>query len=123
MQQWTYLFIDNQPINRGSYMSVNFFRVDYSSGLSGFALFTMANGEVRGSDVGGLSYRGKYSKDNEIIFAEISMTIPAGAQLVTGRCPQVMNFSFEINFNESKTTQQILNLPIGQIKVIITPLP
>ncbi|OCH37477.1 hypothetical protein [Aliivibrio fischeri] len=104
-------------------MTTNFFRIDYSAGLTGFALFTMANGEVRGTDVGGLSYRGEYSKENGVIFAEVSMTIPAGTQLVTGQCPQPISFAFNINFDESKPTQQVLDLPIGQIQVAITPLP
>lgn len=104
-------------------MTTNFFRVDYSAGLTGFALFTMANGEVRGTDVGGLSYRGKYSKDNGVICAEVSMIIPAGTQLVTGQCPQPMSFAFNINFDESKPSRQVLSLPIGQIQVAITPLP
>ncbi|MGF1832065.1 hypothetical protein L4D04_23610 [Photobacterium angustum] len=104
-------------------METNFFRIDYAAGLTGFALFSMANGDVRGTDVAGLSYRGNYSKDNGKIHAEISMAIPAGTQLVTGQCPQSMSFTFNITFDESKPSQQVLPLPIGQIQVAITPLP
>lgn len=104
-------------------MNAHFFRVDYSAGLTGFALFTMADGQVRGTDVGGLNYRGTYTLSGNVLKANVIMSIPAGTALVTGICPQPMNFDFPIEFDVERPSQQVLNLPIGQIKVAISPLP
>ncbi len=104
-------------------MNAYFFRVDYAAGLTGFALFTMADNQVRGTDVGGLNYRGSYTQSGNTIDANIVMSIPAGTSLVTGVCPQPMNFDFKIQFDVERPTHQLLSLPIGQIKVGITPLP
>ncbi|WMN84314.1 hypothetical protein [Vibrio parahaemolyticus] len=103
-------------------MNAHFFRVDYAAGLAGFALFTMADDQVRGTDVGGLSYRGTYTQNGNTIDANVVMTIPAGAPLVTGVCPQPMSFDFPVQFDVERPSQQTLNLPIGQIRVSITPL-
>ncbi len=104
-------------------MNAHFFRVDYSSGLTGFALFTMANNELRGTDVGGLTYRGTYVQNGNIIEATVNMNIPAGARLVTGVCPQPMSFDFPVRFDIQQRNHQVLNLPTGQVRIAITPLP
>ncbi|NOH73343.1 hypothetical protein F0225_18680 [Vibrio pectenicida] len=104
-------------------MTTHFFRVDYSAGLSGFALFAMSDEKVRGTDVAGLSYRGSYKQSGSTIKANVSMSIPAGTQLVTGTCPEHQSFDFPINFDTERPIQTQLSLPIGQISVAITPLP
>ncbi|EMA2527646.1 hypothetical protein KW541_19195 [Vibrio fluvialis] len=104
-------------------MNAYFFRVDYSAGLNGFALFTMADGQLRGTDVGGLNYRGTYTLDGNTIKANVIMSIPAGTALVTGVCPQPMNFDFPVEFDVQRPTRQVLPLPIGNINVAVTPLP
>ncbi|MEF1311465.1 hypothetical protein QTO01_15270 [Vibrio mytili] len=103
-------------------MNAHFFRVDYAAGLTGFALFTMTDNQVRGTDVGGLSYRGTYTQDGNTINANVVMTIPAGAPLVTGVCSEPMSFDFSVEFDVERPTQQTLALPIGKIRVAITPL-
>ncbi|CDT58345.1 conserved exported hypothetical protein [Vibrio coralliirubri] len=104
-------------------MKAHFFRVDYSAGLSGFALFSMADGQLRGTDVGGLSYRGTYTQSGDVIEANVVLSIPAGTSLVTGVCPQHMSFEFPVSFDTERPSRQSLPLPIGDISVAITPLP
>jgi hypothetical protein len=103
-------------------MATIFFRVDYSSGLTGFALFALAENEIRGADVGGLSYRGTYIEANGKFNAKILARIPAGVKLVTGVCLQAMDFSFDIVFDASRVTRQNLDLPIGKVHLSILPL-
>ncbi|WP_133149982.1 hypothetical protein [Vibrio lentus] len=82
-------------------MKAHFFRVDYSAGLSGFALFSMA----------------------DVIEANVVLSIPAGTSLVTGVCPKHMSFDFPVSFDTERPSRQSLPLPIGDISVAITPLP
>ncbi|HHF2901325.1 TPA: hypothetical protein ACPJZU_003913 [Vibrio alginolyticus] len=103
-------------------MNVHFFRVDYAAGLAGFALFTMADNQVCGTDVGGLNYRGTYTQNGNTINANVVMTIPTGTPLVTGVCPEPMSFDFPVQFDVERPTQQVLTLPIGQVRIAITPL-
>ncbi|ELE6596803.1 hypothetical protein [Vibrio parahaemolyticus] len=103
-------------------MNAHFFRVDYSSAFSGFALFVMVDGKVCGTDVGGIQYQGTYSLNGDIIEADIVMNVPAGAHLVTGPVPTSESIPINVNFDSKNSSQQYLELPTGKVGISITPL-
>lgn len=72
-----------------------FFRIDYSAGLSGYALAVIGNCQLRASSnrCWGLIYRGTYDQSGNSVLSKVFLSIPGGAQLVTGIANQTMSFN------------------------------
>ena len=90
----------------------------------GYGTLVLENGLICGVDVAGLKYDGtyEYNKTSEMIESEIKISVPPGAEIVTGMPAQPYEWAFTVNVAFPRETDQTtisVDVPGGQVNVDI----
>ena len=87
----------------------------------GSASVVFINGQIFGTDVGGMEYGGAYRLDGDKIIGEVQLYVPAGAVLVTSAPVSATPYTVPVAFSmpsgvkEGQTVLIQVQLPTGPV--------